>query len=114
MSIPRCQERDTLERAVIIAVQKLYSAKDRTSHPLRSEESRPRRRLRRIGTPTYAATRRARTARLMSLQFGLDRLGHNPNLADRRLKLFRCAGEALGPVAYFVIFMDVDPFGVLR
>ena len=39
MSVHRCQEREMLERVVILAVQKLYDAKDAARMSLRTEES---------------------------------------------------------------------------
>ena len=38
MSVPVCPEREMLERAVIVVVQKLYAAKDAARMPLRAEE----------------------------------------------------------------------------
>jgi hypothetical protein len=38
MPTAKCQELATLERAVLVAVQKLYAAKDADGVPLRAEE----------------------------------------------------------------------------
>jgi hypothetical protein len=40
MSVPRCPEREMLERAVVDAVRKLYAAKGAARMPLHAEESR--------------------------------------------------------------------------
>jgi len=54
-----------------------------------------------------------RVSRLSPFQLSLNIAHHHPGLSHRCSERFRSAAEALAPIRYFVIFMDIDPGGIL-